>query len=161
MNTIEDFDHTDFNNEQEFYEFVNLKGLKYPKFLADKLKECYKSIQYTLDDLRHAEQFGDREAINLCDDLLKARRIEYNAIKKVIESIENIGDREDIAFKFLILEKLELGSTRKSEFSDQLKRLQNAVSDLESNINILNCLLLFIFIVGIVSMIVLLIKTFL
>lgn len=60
MNTIEDFDHTDFNNEQEFYEFVNLKGLKYPKFLADKLKECYKSIQYTLDDLRHAEQFGDR-----------------------------------------------------------------------------------------------------
>lgn len=93
--------------------------------------------------------------------MLKARRIEYNAIKKVIESIENIGDREDIAFKFLILEKLELGSTRKSEFSDQLKRLQNAVSDLESNINILNCLLLFIFIVGIVSMIVLLIKTFL
>ena len=132
----EDLDNFMDKETDEMFETVKINGIKYPihtikypEFLAVKLQQCYKLVQIAQGDIGFSKETEQpAEVIELKYKELNEAKIEYEAVKKTIESLEKIDDREDIAFNFLILKML--GETRDLLYN----RIDERVNSLEEDI---------------------------
>lgn len=130
-------------NEQDLYESIKIGGIKYPihtikhpEFLAVKLQQCYKSVKIAEGDIEFLKETEQpEELIELKYKELNEAIIEYEAVKKTIESLEKIDDKEDIAFNFLILKML--GETRDllyNRIDEKVNSLEEDIKSLEEDI---------------------------
>lgn len=136
----EDLDNFMDKETEEMFETVKIDGIKYPiheikypEFLAVKLQQCYKFVKIAEGDIKYLKETEQpEEVIELKYKELHEANIEYEAVKKTIESLEKIDDKvdgkEDIAFNFLILKTL--GETRDLLYN----RIDERVNSLEEDI---------------------------